>query len=175
MHSELFLTEHFIVDCFIKSRYVRNGFEEGSGSCTGRITSVNLAIKESTSAMFLGRGLLPVICSSIAAAVLTPHAATNSRSRGTPRMAEDPTAPPKFALMINGLPGAMGKEIAAACLRRGIELAPFGMTGDAITDTEVTVDDGHGGTPTTVALFRYEGHPAVATEARGCVGSEGRP
>lgn len=33
------------------------------------------------------------------------------------------------SIMMNGLPGAMGREIAAAALRRGVRLAPYALTG----------------------------------------------
>ena len=58
---------------------------------------------------------------------------------------------PKTAVMINGLPGAMGREIASACLRRGVELVPFGLTGPDCGG-ELSVDDGSGGSPMTVKL-----------------------
>jgi 4-hydroxy-tetrahydrodipicolinate reductase len=34
-----------------------------------------------------------------------------------------------LSIMMNGLPGAMGREIAATALRRGVRLAPFALTG----------------------------------------------
>jgi hypothetical protein len=34
--------------------------------------------------------------------------------------------------MVNGLPGAMGKEVAAACLRRGLAVCSVGLTGPQI-------------------------------------------
>jgi 4-hydroxy-tetrahydrodipicolinate reductase len=34
-----------------------------------------------------------------------------------------------ITVMMNGLPGAMGHEVARACLRRGFDLAPAAMTG----------------------------------------------
>ena len=58
-----------------------------------------------------------------------------------------------LTVMMNGLPGAMGREIAAACLRRqGVSLAPFGLTGPGCAG-EVEVDDGSGGSAMTVRLF----------------------
>jgi 4-hydroxy-tetrahydrodipicolinate reductase len=68
---------------------------------------------------------------------------------------------PKTAVMINGLPGAMGREIAAACLRRGVELVPFGLTGPDCGG-ELSVDDGSGGSPTTVKLYESDGADEVA-------------
>lgn len=68
-------------------------------------------------------------------------------------LATEPASPP-LTLMVNGLPGAMGVEIAAACLRRGIALAPFAMTGDQIEQDEVIVDDGKGGAEHRVRLFK---------------------
>lgn len=44
----------------------------------------------------------------------------------------------KVTVMMNGLPGAMGHEVAAACLRRGFSLAPVALTGaGASTECEV--------------------------------------
>lgn len=34
--------------------------------------------------------------------------------------------------MVNGLPGAMGQEVAAACLRRGLAVCSVGLTGPQI-------------------------------------------
>lgn len=44
-------------------------------------------------------------------------------------------------VMMNGLPGKMGIDVAAACLRKGIRVAPYALTGDGIDQTEITVDD----------------------------------
>jgi 4-hydroxy-tetrahydrodipicolinate reductase len=74
-------------------------------------------------------------------------------------------APPKMAVMINGLPGAMGREIAAACLRRGVELVPFGLTGPDCGG-ELSVDDGSGGSPTSVHLYEADGADEVAERLR---------
>ena len=68
---------------------------------------------------------------------------------------------PKTAVMINGLPGAMGREIASACLRRGVELVPFGLTGPDCGG-ELSVDDGSGGSPMTVKLYESDGADEVA-------------
>lgn len=52
-----------------------------------------------------------------------------------PALAPAPAAPAGaaaaggVAIMMNGLPGAMGREISAAALRRGVHLAPFALTG----------------------------------------------
>jgi len=54
-------------------------------------------------------------------------------------------------VMMNGLPGAMGKEVGAACLRRGFALAPYALTGPGMPST-VDVDDLEGGKSTTVKL-----------------------
>ena len=68
---------------------------------------------------------------------------------------------PKMAVMINGLPGAMGREIASACLRRGVELVPFGLTGPDCGG-ELSVDDGSGGSPVTVKMYESDGADEVA-------------
>merc|ERR1719491_728094 len=74
-------------------------------------------------------------------------------------------SPPKMAVMINGLPGAMGREIASACLRRGIDLVPFGLTGPDCGG-ELSVDDGSGGAPTSVRLYESDGADEVADRLR---------
>ena len=66
-----------------------------------------------------------------------------------------------LAVMMNGLPGAMGLEIAAACARRdGVSLAPFALTGPGMPG-EVEV----GGS--TVELFAPDdaGKAALAEKA----------
>jgi 4-hydroxy-tetrahydrodipicolinate reductase len=40
-----------------------------------------------------------------------------------------PPKPNEVTVVMNGLPGAMGIEVAQACLRRGMRLAPVGLTG----------------------------------------------
>jgi len=69
-------------------------------------------------------------------------------------------------VMMNGLPGAMGKEIAAACLRRhGVDLAPFALTGPNMPES-VHVDDGAGGSPTLVKLYSFEQRDRLAAVAK---------
>ena len=69
-------------------------------------------------------------------------------------------------IMVNGLPGAMGLEIAAACLRRdGVSLAPFALTGPGISG-EATVDDGSGGVPCAVELVPPEAIETFAARAK---------
>ena len=80
---------------------------------------------------------------------------------------------PPLALMVNGLPGAMGVEIAAACLRRGVELAPFALTGDSVEQEEITVDDGRGGPPHVVRLYRASDREALAEAAKAAYPTPG--
>ncbi|GBG31187.1 4-hydroxy-tetrahydrodipicolinate reductase 1, chloroplastic [Hondaea fermentalgiana] len=49
--------------------------------------------------------------------------------------------------VVNGLPGNMGKEIAQACLRRGLEVADVALTG-ANMPKDVTVEKDDGGSVT---------------------------
>lgn len=58
--------------------------------------------------------------------------------------------------MMNGLPGAMGLEVSAACLRRGMECAPVALTGPGSPET-VAVSDGEGGTEQQVKLLNASG------------------
>lgn len=68
-------------------------------------------------------------------------------------------------IMMNGLPGAMGKEIAMACLKReGVALAPFALTGPGFAG-EVTVDNGQGGDPMTVKLYSPDMADELAAKA----------
>mmetsp|Transcript_4865 Transcript_4865/g.7320 ORF Transcript_4865/g.7320 Transcript_4865/m.7320 type:complete len:332 (-) Transcript_4865:275-1270(-) len=57
-------------------------------------------------------------------------------------------------VMMNGLPGAMGKEVAAACLRRGYKLAPYALTGPGVSEETIEVDDLEGGQKVQVQLIR---------------------
>ena len=59
------------------------------------------------------------------------------------------------AIMMNGLPGAMGREIAEAALRRGVRLAPFALTGPGFGG-EVTVG------AVTVRLYEPADRAALA-------------
>jgi 4-hydroxy-tetrahydrodipicolinate reductase len=73
--------------------------------------------------------------------------------------------------MMNGLPGAMGQEVSAACIRRGFDIAPYALTGPGMPST-VEVSDGEGGPPTTVKLVAG-GTPeadAAGVELKGTYG-----
>ncbi len=43
-------------------------------------------------------------------------------------------------VMVNGLPGNMGREVARAALRRGWTLVPFALTGEAIREDSMELD-----------------------------------
>jgi 4-hydroxy-tetrahydrodipicolinate reductase len=119
--------------------------------------------------MMRTRGLLL----SMAVAVLTrPAVAWHVLGRGSSasmacaqdaaRRAANPraSADGDVAIMVNGLPGAMGLEIAAACLRReGVTLAPFALTGPTGGGT---VDVGG----VTVQLFGAEGREEAAARVK---------
>jgi len=70
-------------------------------------------------------------------------------------------SPPKLAVMVNGLPGAMGREIAAACLRRGLDVAPVALTGPSCAG-EISVDDMCGGPSMPVTLYGPDGRDEAA-------------
>jgi len=111
-----------------------------------------------------------LLLSTVTSLILTsaPQRATTP----APRMLAD-DASPSCALMVNGLPGAMGVEIAAACLRRGVALAPFALTGDRCEMDEMVVDDGRGGSPHTVRLFRASDREALAAAAKAAYPTPG--
>eukprot|EP00953_Heterococcus_sp_UTEX-ZZ885_P035092 18137-Heterococcus_DN1.PRE.1 len=69
-------------------------------------------------------------------------------------MAAAGESPADIYIMMNGLPGNMGKEVAAACLRKGFSMAPYALTGADVRATEVQVDDMQGGPPSTVQLIK---------------------
>jgi len=77
-------------------------------------------------------------------------------------MSSDQQSP---TIMMNGLPGAMGREISAAALRRGVRVAPFALTGAGFGG-EVKVDDGRGGAPVTVRLYEPAERDALAARAK---------
>ena len=49
-----------------------------------------------------------------------------------------------LVVMVNGVPGSMGLEVAAACLRRGIELCPVALSGKTSGPTTVYSEVGAG-------------------------------
>ena len=63
---------------------------------------------------------------------------------------------PSVAIMMNGLPGAMGHEIAAAALRRGVQLAPFALTGPGFGGADCAVG------PAVVRLYEPADRAALA-------------
>jgi 4-hydroxy-tetrahydrodipicolinate reductase len=78
------------------------------------------------------------------------------------------------AVMINGLPGAMGREVAAACLRRGLEVAPVALTGPGFGGEVISVDDGRGGPPMKVELYDPDGRDALAQAVRKSYPADGQ-
>ena len=46
-----------------------------------------------------------------------------------------------FYVMVNGMPGPMATAAAEACLRKGLKLAPFAMTGPDVEPATITVVD----------------------------------
>ncbi|CAM9355905.1 unnamed protein product [Ectocarpus sp. 13 AM-2016] len=75
-------------------------------------------------------------------------------------------------VMMNGLSGKMGLDVAAACLRKGFRIAPYAMSGSG--SGKVSVADPKGGDPTTVTLVPSDDaegcDKAVAELKRRCSG-----
>ena len=42
-------------------------------------------------------------------------------------------------VMVNGIPGNMGRLVAETCVARGLELVPFSLTGEMIVENEAEV------------------------------------
>eukprot|EP00975_Prorocentrum_lima_P027491 5776907-Prorocentrum_lima.AAC.1 len=57
--------------------------------------------------------------------------------------------PGQVHVMMNGLPGAMGREVGAACLRKGFRLAPTAFTGPDVSVERVEVGPELDGAHTT--------------------------
>jgi len=109
--------------------------------------------------------LLAALLGAASAHVLRAPAGAATRAATAACRARD-AAMSEVAVMMNGLPGAMGMEIAAACLRReGVTLAPFALTGPGCAG-EITVDDGRGGAPMTVELFEGADKDKAAAKAK---------
>jgi uridylate kinase len=76
----------------------------------------------------------------------------------------DESAAGSVAVMMNGLRGAMGREIAAVCLKRpGVTLAPFALEKEG---GEIVVDDGCGGPAVTVRLYGTEARDELAERVK---------
>ena len=79
-----------------------------------------------------------------AAAVLPRAAATVTLAAATGEAAEAVSAS-DITVMMNGLSGKMGLDVAAACMRRGMTLAPIALTAPG-TAGAFELDDTRGGT-----------------------------
>lgn len=44
-----------------------------------------------------------------------------------------------LVVMVNGLPGKMGKDVTLAAMKRGLEICPWAMTGNLVEDDSVTL------------------------------------
>jgi len=64
-------------------------------------------------------------------------------------------------VMMNGLPGNMGKEVAAACIRKGFKIAPYSLTGSKTEQTEIDVDDQESGSTSFRVSLIKEGDPGA--------------
>jgi len=71
----------------------------------------------------------------IEGSILVPFSA-----RASPRLLATMAAKAPVTVMMNGLPGAMGHEVSAACLRRGFGLAEASLTGHGMPP-ECTVSE----------------------------------
>lgn len=76
---------------------------------------------------------------------------TKSRAQKANLVMVDPS---EIHIMMNGLPGAMGREVAGACIRRGFKIAPYAFTGPDVTEALIDIDDLEGGEKIGVKLIR---------------------
>ncbi|CAM9270305.1 unnamed protein product [Pylaiella littoralis] len=75
-------------------------------------------------------------------------------------------------VMMNGLNGKMGVDVAAACVRKGFRIAPYAMSGTGTGDVSVSGIDGTGDTTVTLVPSgdRDGCDKAVAEIRRRCAG-----
>jgi Dihydrodipicolinate reductase len=80
-----------------------------------------------------------------------PYASSSSvKAAGSSalRMASDS----EIRVMVNGMPGPMATAAAEACLRKGLILSPFAMTGPGLEPSSITVVDSVSGKHANVRL-----------------------
>ena len=68
------------------------------------------------------------------------------------RMADESSSSEVY-VMVNGMPGPMATAAAEACLRKGLKLSPFAMTGPDIEPATITVVDAVTGKSSNVRLI----------------------
>ena len=78
-------------------------------------------------------------------------------------------------VMVNGMPGPMATAAAEACIRKGLKLAPFAMTGPDMEEMSITVVDSVTGNSANVRLIpssNMDGIESSLKKARSQFGDE---
>lgn len=75
-----------------------------------------------------------------------------------------------LVVMVNGIPGSMGLEVAAACLRRGFELCPVALSGKSSGPVTVRSEIGEGaGSSESAEVRLVPSGPGAEAELRACI------
>ena len=93
-------------------------------------------------------------CFAIQAAAFAPTNTNRAFSTSLQMASSD-----EIRVMVNGMPGPMATAAAEACLRKGLNLSPFAMTGPDMEESAITVVDSVSGRSANVLLI-----PSSATE-----------
>mmetsp|Transcript_1565 Transcript_1565/g.2214 ORF Transcript_1565/g.2214 Transcript_1565/m.2214 type:complete len:407 (+) Transcript_1565:195-1415(+) len=70
-------------------------------------------------------------------------------------------------VMVNGMPGPMATAAAEACLRKGLKLAPFAMTGPQMEQATITIVDDITGTSSNVLLIPSSNQDEIVSQLAG--------
>ena len=95
-----------------------------------------------------------ILCLAIQAAAFAPTSTNRAFSTSLQMASSD-----EIRVMVNGMPGPMATAAAEACLRKGLNLSPFAMTGPDMEESAITVVDSVSGRSANVLLI-----PSSATE-----------
>ena len=68
-----------------------------------------------------------------------------------------------WQVMINGLPGPMATAAAEACIRKGLTLAPFGLTGPSVAAQNLLITDPDTKKSASVSLIPANDSPLLAS------------
>lgn len=107
-----------------------------------------------------------------AAAFVSPRAGGVVGGARASRVSMSAMQPAEVLVVMNGLPGAMGVEVAEACLRRGMRLAPFGLTGPKRSGESIEVSGPDGSRHAMRLVPGPTGTSAVAAAECEAVGAE---
>jgi 4-hydroxy-tetrahydrodipicolinate reductase len=89
-----------------------------------------------------------ILCLASQAAAFTSTTTNYAFTTSLPMASSD-----EIRVMVNGMPGPMATAAAEACLRKGLSLSPFAMTGPDVQSSSITVVDDVTGTQANIRLI----------------------